>query len=128
MDLLVDVQRPRESELHAEPVTDSAAAAERVAEARSRQLHRLANTEVSCNGQMDARAVRRHVRLDPRAEEAVARSYSVGALSARGRHRVLRLARTIADLEGRDGVLEADVLLALSLRQRGGCDDVMRAA
>ena len=34
-----------------------------------------------------------------RAERALARAYSVGALSARGRHRVLRVARTIADLE-----------------------------
>jgi magnesium chelatase family protein len=128
MDLLVDVQRPKESELRAEPVTDSAAACERVAEARVRQLNRLADSDVSCNGQMDARQVRRHVRLDPRAEQAVARSYAVGALSARGRHRVLRVARTIADLEARERVLEADVLLALSLRQRGGYDDVMRAA
>ena len=39
-------------------------------------------------------------------------------LSARGRHRVVRVARTIADLAGSDRVRRADVLLALSLRQR----------
>ena len=36
------------------------------------------------------------------AERALARAYAVGALSARGRHRVLRVARTIADLEGHE--------------------------
>ena len=45
---------------------------------------------------------------------------SSGWLSARGRHRVLRVARTIADLAGRERVSREDMLLALSLRQRTG--------
>jgi magnesium chelatase family protein len=68
---------------------------------------------------MDGRAVRRHVALDGDATEALAGAYTAGALSARGRHRVLRVARTIADLGGRDRVTQADLLLALSFRQRG---------
>ena len=40
-------------------------------------------------------------------------------LSARGRHRVLRVARTIADLRQAEVVARADVLSALGLRQRG---------
>ena len=43
-------------------------------------------------------------------------------LSARGRHRVLRVARTIADLGGREQVSRADVLTALSLRQRSAAE------
>ena len=72
----------------------------------------------SCNGEMDARTVRRHVTLDERAEQALARAYSLGALSARGRHRVLRVARTIADLEGHARVSHQDLLTALGLRQQ----------
>jgi len=128
IDLLVDVQRPAEAELRGEPTTTSAVASERVTETRARQLARLAGSGASCNGQMDTRQVRAHVHLDARAEQAVSDAYAVGALSARGRHRVLRVARTIADLEGRERVLEADVMLALSMRQRGASDDVMRAA
>jgi magnesium chelatase family protein len=60
--------------------------------------------------------------LDGRAEAELAHAYKVGLLSARGRHRVLRVARTIADLAGRDGVTRADVLLALSLRQQAGVE------
>ena len=47
-------------------------------------------------------------------------AYKYGWLSARGRHRVLRVAQTIADLAGRERVSRGDVLLALSLRQRTG--------
>jgi magnesium chelatase family protein len=76
---------------------------------------------------MEAREVRRHVRLDDRAEEALSRAYTVGALSARGRHRVLRVARTIADLGGRERVARDDVLTALSLRQRGQAEAALAA-
>jgi magnesium chelatase family protein len=55
------------------------------------------------------------------------RAYAAGVLSARGRLRVLRVARTIADLHGHERVGEADVLLALSLRQRGGGEAALAA-
>ncbi|HEX4673064.1 MAG TPA: ATP-binding protein, partial [Solirubrobacteraceae bacterium] len=119
MDLLVDVGRPSERELTGGPIMSSESARLRVAEARERQRARLeCNSAASCNGEMDSRTVRRHVALDPRAAEALARAYSVGALSARGRHRVLRVARTIADLEGHERVTHRDLLTALGLRQQ----------
>jgi magnesium chelatase family protein len=117
MDLLVNVERPSEPELRAGPAASSADARARVAEARERQRARLEGCGASCNGEMDARLVRRHVRLDELAERTLARAYTVGALSARGRHRVLRVARTIADLERRARVSHQDVLTALGLRQ-----------
>jgi magnesium chelatase family protein len=122
MDLLVGVERPAERDLRADPATDSATARDRVADARGRQEARLAGSGARCNGEMDVREVRRHVRLDGGAEQALTQAYALGALSARGRHRVLRVARTIADLERRDRVTRADVLTALALRQRGSGD------
>jgi magnesium chelatase family protein len=127
MDLLVGVQRPTERELRAPPLTDSAAARERVAEARNRQRLRLEGTGARCNGEMDARTIRRHARLEADAADALGRAYAVGALSPRGRHRVLRVARTIADLEGHERVTQGDVLLALSLRQRVGDETALAA-
>jgi magnesium chelatase family protein len=118
MDLLVDVARPTERELTAGPITSSDSARGRVAEARERQGARLAGSTASCNGEMDAGTVRRQVALEERAEQALARAYSVGALSARGRHRVLRVARTIADLESHERVSHQDLLTALGLRQQ----------
>jgi magnesium chelatase family protein len=118
MDLLVDVTRPTEHELRGEPTVSSQRARERVAEARERQRARLGGGATSCNGEMDARLVRRHVVLDDLAEQALTRAYAVGALSARGRHRVLRVARTVADLERHERVTHADLMTALGLRQQ----------
>jgi magnesium chelatase family protein len=56
--------------------------------------------------------------IDEAAHQVLAKAYDSGGLSARGRHRVLRVARTIADLELRQSVRASDVLLALNLRQR----------
>ena len=126
MDLLVGVERPTERDLRAEPAIDSAAARALVAEARERQRRRLGGA-ARCNGEMDGRLVRRHVLLQADADQALARAYAVGALSARGRHRVLRVARTIADLDGHDRVGLSDVLRALSLRQRGPADHAVAA-
>jgi magnesium chelatase family protein len=125
MDLLVNVERPTEAELRSPPATSSARARSRVADARERQEARLAVSPARCNGDMDARTVRRQVRLDPAADEALAQAYASGALSARGRHRVLRVARTVADLEQHVAVTKADVLTALSLRQRAAADSVI---
>jgi len=127
MDLLVGVERPEEWELRGPPTIDSATARARVGEARERQLARLRGTTASCNGDLDAGLVRARVRLDERALAALGDAYTAGTLSARGRHRVVRVAQTIADLEGRDRLAETDVLLALSLRQRSAGEELLAA-
>ena len=118
MDLLVDVRRPADEELRGPPRLTSEQALARVAEARERQQRRLSGTGARCNGEMDVRLVRSRVALESDAEDELGRAYTAGMLSARGRHRVLRVARTIADLASREPVRRSDVLLALSLRQR----------
>ena len=128
LDLLVTVEKPAQSELRADPVTDSARAQARVDAARERQQHRYRGLGISCNGQLAPGQLRHLGRVEERGHGVLARAYESGTLSARGRHRILRVARTIADLDGRDGVLAADILLALSLRQRGGHDQPVRAA
>ncbi len=118
LDLLVDVRRPADAELRGPPILTSDQARERVAAARERQLARLAGTGAGCNGEMDARTVRTSAGLGDEAESELGRAYSAGVLSARGRLRVVRVARTIADLAGSERIRRADLLLALSLRQR----------
>jgi magnesium chelatase family protein len=120
MDLLVDVRRPSNDELLAPAQTTSAQMLGRVLEARERQQTRLDGTGAGCNAEMDVQVTRSRVRLDEDAEDELGRAYGIGLLSARGRHRVLRVARTIGDLGGRERVSRDDILLALSLRQRGG--------
>ena len=127
MDLLVDVRRPANADLRSPPRLTSAAALAGVVAARGRQQRRLEGTGARCNGEMDVGAVRRLVRLDGPAEAELGRAYAVGLLSARGRHRVIRVAQTIADLASRDRVRQSDVLLALSLRQRSGAEAMVVA-
>ena len=77
----------------------SAAVRERVVAARRRQTERLRADGVACNAAMDARLTRERIRLAPAAVAA-----SLERLSGRGQDRVLRLARTIADLAASEEV------------------------
>lgn len=120
MDLLVNVVRPTEDEMTAAPITDSASVRARVAEARERQRARLQGTRASCNGELDAGLINARVRLDDEAQANLGGAYLSGQLSARGRHRIIRVAQTIADLGGRDRISGADVHTALTLRQQVG--------
>ncbi|MDO8184519.1 YifB family Mg chelatase-like AAA ATPase [Conexibacter sp. JD483] len=118
LDLLMTVSRPSAEQLRAPAHSSSAVVRERVLAARERQARRLRDSAASCNGQLDARLVRSHVRADEAAQRALGRAYDAGALSARGHDRVLRVACTIADLDGRDGVGVDDVMQSLALRLR----------
>ena len=89
---------------------------ERVARARRRQLARLAGTGVLCNGDMDGRLTRKQVPLDATLAARLLAVRDRIALSGRGHDRVLRVARTIADLEGRDLLTGNDLDEALSYR------------
>ena len=58
----------------------------------------------------------RYARLEEQAEELLRKNQRRGLLSARGQHRVLRVARTIADLHGSEQIRARDVGSALALR------------
>lgn len=116
IDLQVAVERPTAAELQAPAHCTSARERERVLEARERQALRLAGSAALCNAHLDAREVRRLVTLDRAAERELWRDYDRGGLSARGHQRVLRVARTVADLAGADAVARVHVLHALALR------------
>jgi magnesium chelatase family protein len=91
-------------------------ARERVVWARKRQEERLRQEGVSANAHMDARMLRRHVALSEGGERLLRGAQERGTISARGLARVLRVARTAADLEGSRRTREEDVALALALR------------
>jgi len=119
IDLVCQVETVPAVELVGRSGEDRESSAEvrtRIAEARKRQLARLAGTGVLCNGDMDGRLTRREVPLD---KDLAARLLAVRSrlpLSGRGHDRVLRVARTIADLEGRDALAVSDLDEALSYR------------
>jgi len=116
IDLLADLQREAAADARAPALFSSAQAREQVACARERQAARLREEGVAVNAHMTAPMLARHVRLDDRGEGLLRRACERGMLSARGEHRVLRVARTIADLDGSARVRAKDVGAALALR------------
>ncbi len=113
-DLRVDVGRPASGELlGGDPGEPSAAVAARVAGVRALAAERGTGTNAAIPvGRLDELAP-----LSAGAAAVVAGALRAGSLTARGLHRVRRVARTIADLAGRaEAVGEEDICLALQLR------------
>jgi magnesium chelatase family protein len=120
MDLLVHLRRDGTRELAAAPLTSSREAATRVALARERQLARLGADGLTVNAEMDARLLREHAALDEKGERMLRDAGARGLLSARGQHRALRVARTIADLNASERIRASDLGAALALRPEVG--------
>jgi magnesium chelatase family protein len=110
------VELALETAARPEPLTTSSHARVRVREARARQSRRLVGERGTVNAQMGPAALARHVRVDAAAEEVLLFGARAGRLSARGTDRALRVARTIADLEGRERVHAEHVAAAVALR------------
>lgn len=95
----------------------SAQVRERVMEARKRQEHRFAGTGLHFNADMGAGDVDRYCVLGEAELRYMERMFSCLQLSARAYHRILKVARTIADLEGSDGIREMHLAEAICYRQ-----------
>jgi magnesium chelatase family protein len=116
IDLLTHLDADSARELGAPPLTSSTKAREQVMLARERQAARLRDDGVMVNAHMDARTLSKHLRLGDEGDELIRVARQSGMLSARGEHRVLRVARTIADLNRSEHVRARDVGAALALR------------
>jgi magnesium chelatase family protein len=113
-DLRVPMARPDVTELmSSEPVEGSTSVACRVARARAL----AAGRGVRCNAEIAAGVLDRVAGFSPGARRVLEYRLRQGGLSARGLHRVQRVARTLADLAGHEGPLgESHVCGALELR------------
>ncbi len=113
IDLHVEVGRVEAAALEQSPDEEATAAVgPRVLAARERQLQRQGRS----NARLDIAEVLDHCRPEPAALALLARAMQRLALSARAYHRVLRVARSIADLAGEPSIGVAHVAEAISLR------------
>ncbi|MCD6519156.1 MAG: YifB family Mg chelatase-like AAA ATPase [Anaerolineae bacterium] len=100
------------------PEESSAQVRARVEQARERQRARFAGTGLQCNADMGPGEVRRFCTLDEVGHQLIKTAMRQLGLSARAYHRVLKLARTIADLAGSERIEPAHLAEALQYRQR----------
>jgi magnesium chelatase family protein len=97
----------------------SPAVGKRVKQARASQSRRFKKTAgVSTNSDMATGDIDTHINLSPETKRLVTQSAQKLGLSARGHHKAVKLARTIADLEGSKNITEAHVLEALQYRPK----------
>jgi magnesium chelatase family protein len=127
IDVLTHLRYDSQNQLSATPLTSSAKAREQVLRAREVQAMRFCEDSVTVNAHMDARMLRMHVTLGEKAHELMRAAGRTGMLSARGESRVLRVARTIADLNRSDRVRARDIGTALALRTDASLGDVRAA-
>jgi magnesium chelatase family protein len=107
------------------PAEGSAEAAARVARARDLQASRAAahdpdNTGRGLNAEAQGGLLEKIAALDEAGRALLTRAAEAGGLTARGWTRTLRLARTIADLDGSDGVRRIHIAEALIYRRSAG--------
>ena len=118
IDLHVEVPRVSVSSLAEDtPATESSAAIRvRVLAARARATIRLARLGIAVNAHIPGREVRRVCRIDARGRRLLEAASDRLGLSARAYTRILRVARTIADLNGEDEITTAHLAEAIQYR------------
>ena len=94
----------------------SAAIRERVERAREIQRRRFEGTDISCNAKMTPRMTRELCVLDEEAKALLKLSFEKLGLSARAYDKILRISRTIADLEGSELICSAHIAQAVQYR------------
>jgi magnesium chelatase family protein len=120
IDIHIDVPAVRFKELTGtgsgpEPES-SASILERVVGARERQRERLKTEGIFSNAQMSPRLIRRYCRIDAESERMLEAAMARLGLSARAYDRILKVSRTIADLEGFDEIGATHVAEAVGYR------------
>ena len=117
IDLHVEVPAVRLRDLHGGRGQSSAEAAARVAAARVLQQRRFGlDLPLPVNAAMDTPALRRHARLDTSGQRLLEAAFAKLGLSARAMTRIIKVARTIADLGGEETIRGAHVAEAIQYR------------
>ena len=117
MDICVEVSRPALWELtNSQPEESSAVIRSRVAQTQSIQRERFAGSKILYNSQIPPSAIKDWCAMEAEGEKLLSESFERLELTARGYYRVLRVARTIADMEGAVKIGRAHIYESLLYR------------
>lgn len=119
IDLVVEVGRVDLEKLTGDiPTESSAAVRERVLAARERQRDRFTGLTIHTNAEISARGLKTYCALDATALALIRTAAASLRLTARSYHRLLKVSRTIADLQGSETIISDHVSEALQYRPR----------
>ena len=117
IDLHIEVENVTYDQLKSQEQEEtSAQIKERVDKAREIQLKRFANDKNFFNSKMSVAQTKKYCKLDQSGEQILRNAFEKLKLSARAHDRLLRVARTIADLEGEENILARHIAEAISYR------------
>ncbi|MCF8125261.1 MAG: YifB family Mg chelatase-like AAA ATPase [Desulfotignum sp.] len=117
MDIQVPVPRVAFASLVSRKKTeDSACVRTRVEKARQVQVKRYESTAIFCNARMGTRDIHQYCRLETAGQRLLAKASDTLMLSARACHSILKVARTIADLDHSSGIRTGHVAEAIQYR------------
>ncbi len=119
IDIHMEVPRLKYDKLASDKVAEESAKVRvRVQSARDRQTKRFKNTKIKSNSEMSSKEIRQFCKLEESAEKLIAQAVDSMRLSARVYHRLLKLSRTIADLEGTETITADHIAQALQYRPK----------
>ena len=117
MDLYVEARRVEYEDLTAKRTSDDTNQMKaNITDARSVQFERYKGTSIKTNAEIKAASIQKYCQLDKNAETIMKEAFVKMKLSARGYHRVLKVARTIADLASSNMIQTHHLAEALQFR------------
>jgi magnesium chelatase family protein len=117
IDIHIDMPAVRFQELRQEAGGENSDAIRaRVIQARERQLERYQGEKIYCNAQMSSRQIRKYCNIAPDSERLLESAMSRLGLSARAHDRILKVSRTIADMDGVEDISTTHISEAIQYR------------
>jgi len=95
----------------------SSAIKKRVDASRKLQKQRFINTKINCNAQMNMKQISEHCKLDKDSTALLEKIYNKYHLSNRAYSRILKISKTISDLNGNETISYADIVEAINYRK-----------
>ena len=117
LDIHVEVPAVNYEELTSKSEGESSAVIrKRVEKARKIQQERYRGTDITCNARLTPALIKKYCVLTPEADTLLKNAFSKLGMSARSYDRILKIARTIADLDGKETIEAAHIAGAVSYR------------
>ena len=116
IDIQLEASAVKYNDLTSPHGESSAEIKERVNNARSMQKHRYKNEGITCNAQLYAELIEKYCKINEEESAMLKAAFDDLGLTARAYTRILKVARTIADMEGRESISTMDIAEAIGYR------------